>query len=222
MAVRTRLIDDLIKASVEDGCDRVCNLAAGLDTRPYRMDLPESLEWVEADLGPLIDEKEKLLAGEKPRCRLRRERVDLADRDARAAFLAQATRGAQNVLVLTEGFLVYLDEAVVRAIGRDLHAQPAVRRWILDVHSPALRAMMMQQSGRNFDNAPIRFAPAAGVAWFDGLGWRAQEIRSLVRAAARYRRLPLLLRLLTALTPDPDPRNPGGARWSAIVRFVRA
>src|SRR5580704_7908520 len=41
MVVRTRVMDDLIVASIADGCDRVLNLAAGFDTRPYRMALPE-------------------------------------------------------------------------------------------------------------------------------------------------------------------------------------
>jgi len=87
LVVRTRLIDDLVLESVAQGADCVLNLAAGLDTRPYRLRLPETLTWIEADLPGLVDEKERLLAGEKPACRLRRERVDLTDAGARSAFL---------------------------------------------------------------------------------------------------------------------------------------
>lgn len=43
MVVRTRLMDDLVMTSLAEGCDRVINLAAGFDTRPYRMSLPASL-----------------------------------------------------------------------------------------------------------------------------------------------------------------------------------
>src|SRR5262245_602126 len=50
MITRTRLIDDCIAACLSAGCDRVLNLAAGLDTRPYRLDLPKDLDWIEADL----------------------------------------------------------------------------------------------------------------------------------------------------------------------------
>ena len=39
---RTKLIDDLIAASLAEGCDRVINLAAGLDTRPYRLEGTEA------------------------------------------------------------------------------------------------------------------------------------------------------------------------------------
>src|SRR5262245_28102368 len=45
IVTRTKLIDDLVAACVADGCDRVVNLAAGMDTRPYRMALPASLTW---------------------------------------------------------------------------------------------------------------------------------------------------------------------------------
>jgi methyltransferase (TIGR00027 family) len=221
MVVRTRLMDDLIMASVREGCDRVLNLAAGLDARPYRMDLPESLDWVEADFGPMIDEKEKLLAGEKPRCQLRRESVDLADRQARTDFLVRATSGAKSVLVLTEGLLIYLEEDVVDAIARDLLDQAAIRGWILDLNSPAIRAMLMKGMGSLLDHAPMKFAPPDGVAFFEKRGWRTRDIRSFVREAARFRRLPLLLRMF-ALFPEPDPRNLGNGRWSGVMRLEPA
>jgi methyltransferase (TIGR00027 family) len=221
MVARTRIIDELITTSVAEGCDRVLNLAAGLDTRPYRMDLPESLEWVEADLGPILDEKEKLLGREKPRCRLRRERVDLADRKARATFLVRATSGAKRVLVLTEGLLIYLEDEVVEAIGRDLLAEPAVRGWVLDLHSPAIRQMLIKGMGSLLEHAPMKFAPPEGVVFFEKLGWKVRDVRSLFREALRLRRLPVLLRMFAAF-PEADPRDLGNRRWSGVLRLERA
>jgi methyltransferase (TIGR00027 family) len=50
MSVRTKTIDKLIAQSITgDHVHLVVNLAAGLDTRPYRMDLPRQLTWVEVD-----------------------------------------------------------------------------------------------------------------------------------------------------------------------------
>ena len=46
IVVRTRLIDDLVMTSIAEGADRVLNLAAGLDTRPYRLSLPPALTWI--------------------------------------------------------------------------------------------------------------------------------------------------------------------------------
>jgi len=67
--------------------DTVVNLAAGLDTRPYRMALPAALHWVEVDLAGILDYKEEILADEKPVCRLDRVRLDLGDAGARRSFL---------------------------------------------------------------------------------------------------------------------------------------
>src|SRR6478752_9383655 len=64
---RTFLFDEFTMLHVREGYDMVLNLAAGLDARPYRMDLPSSLQWVEVDLPGIIEEKEKVLNHETPK-----------------------------------------------------------------------------------------------------------------------------------------------------------
>ena len=221
LVLRTKLMDDLVEQSIREGCDVVVNLAAGFDARPYRLSLPESLSWIEADLPALIDEKEGLLAGEKPRCRLSREKVDLADAAARSAFLAGVLRNASKALVITEGLLGYLEEEVVASLGRDLASRTQVRWWLLDVASPAILQMLQKGMGAHLANAPFKFAPPNGLAFFEALGWHARDVRSVFHEAARARRLPFFLRLF-AIFPEPDPRSLGRARWSAVVRFERA
>src|SRR5437667_1910976 len=44
LVVRTVLIDEFITAAVAGGINTVLNLGAGLDSRPYRMSLPGSLQ----------------------------------------------------------------------------------------------------------------------------------------------------------------------------------
>jgi methyltransferase (TIGR00027 family) len=217
---RTKLIDDLVMSSVAAGCDRVVNLAAGFDTRPYRLPLPRSLHWIEADLPALVEEKEQLLAGEEPACRLSRERVDLADPTLRSAFLDRAVCDATRALVLTEGLLMYLDDEVVRSLGRDLGARSAIRWWILDMFSPAVARIMKSAMGSQLAAAPMKFAPPDGVAFFESLGWKPSQIHPMLREAARLRRLPFLLRPV-ALLPDPNPRRLGKSRWSAVIRLER-
>ena len=61
---RTVVFDRFIEDSIASGADMVVNLAAGLDTRPYRMALPSNLPWIEVDLPDLLDYKIAMLANE--------------------------------------------------------------------------------------------------------------------------------------------------------------
>jgi methyltransferase (TIGR00027 family) len=220
LITRTKLIDDMVLTSIREGCDCVLNLAAGFDTRPYRLDLPTSLTWIEVDLPALLDDKERALQGATPRCRLSRERVDLADSAARAALFDRVAGAHQRVLVITEGLLVYLDETAVRAFASDLLAHPTLRSWLIDLSSPGVVAMMRKTMGSDLSNAPMKFAPESGVAFFEALGWKVREMRVLVREAVRMKRAPWFFRLFMAF-PDPDPRHLGNKRWGAVVRFER-
>jgi methyltransferase (TIGR00027 family) len=221
MIARTKLIDELVQAAVAQGCDCVINLAAGLDTRPYRLALPSSLQWIEADLPALIEEKERLLADAKPRCQLRRIKVDLTNVGARVAALQEAVTPFTQALVITEGLLVYLEDAQVKDLSRDLAALAGVRYWILDLGSPAILEMMNKGMGEHLTNAPLKFAPTNGIAFFEALGWRVAQVHSIFHAAVRFRRLPWFLKLF-ALLPEPNPRNLGRARWSGVVQLTRA
>jgi methyltransferase (TIGR00027 family) len=220
MVARTKLIDDIVQSAIAEGADCVINLAAGLDTRPYRLDLPGSLRWLEVDLPALIEEKEHRLAGAEPRCQLSRIKADLADPIARAAALRQAIGSSKRVLGITEGLLVYLDEPQVRALSADLCAEAAVRSWVIDLASPALLADLRKTMGKYLTNAPMKFAPSNGVAYFEALGWKVAAVHSTLHAAARFRRLPLLLRVF-ARFPEPDPRKPGQWRWYGVVKLQK-
>jgi methyltransferase (TIGR00027 family) len=221
LVTRTKVLDDYVAACVADGCDTVLNLACGFDTRPYRLPLPAELRWVEADLPPLISEKEELLVGETPRCRLERVGVDLADAEARSALLRRACEGAKKVVVITEGLVIYLEDAAVAGLGRSFLEQPAIAYWMLDFNSPRIKADMMKGMGKLLEHAPLKFAPENGLAFFEALGWKPRDVRSLLKEGARLKRLPALMRVF-ALLPPPNPRALRNIPWSAVVRFERA
>jgi methyltransferase (TIGR00027 family) len=215
LVARTKIIDDAIGTAIADGCDRVLNLAAGLDTRPYRLELPSDFPWVEADLPQLLAEKTQLLADQTPRCRLTRAAVDLADPDAREAFFEEALSGANKALVLTEGLLMYLDERDVISLSGAI-SRPEVSWWMLDFAGPGLKKMMNKKMAGMLQNAPFKFAPENGLTFFEGLGWRALDVQSLMLAANRFGRLPMFMRPAVWL-PQPDPRHPGSRVWSATA-----
>ncbi len=215
LVARTKIIDDAIAEAIADGCDRVLNLAAGLDTRPYRLDLPSDFRWVEADLPKLLAEKTQLLADQVPRCRLTRAAVDLSDAQARDAFLNDALDGASKALVLTEGLLMYLDDRDVAALSEAIK-RPQVAWWMLDFAAPGLKKLMNKKMAGMLHNAPFKFAPENGLAYFEDLGWRTVEAESLFVAAHRFHRLPVFMRP-AAWLPQPDPRHPGSKAWSAAA-----
>lgn len=219
LVARTKIIDDAITEAISNGCDRVLNLAAGLDTRPYRLDLPSDFVWIEADLPQLLEEKTELLADQTPRCRLTRSAVDLADPAARDTFFDEALDGAANALVLTEGLLMYLHDRDVAALSDALN-RPEVGWWMFDFGGPGLKRLMNKKMAGMLQNAPFIFAPENGLAYFEALGWRVLESEHLMAAAKRFRRLPMFM--WPALWgPQPDPRHPGKRPWSATALLTR-
>jgi methyltransferase (TIGR00027 family) len=219
LVARTKIIDDVVARAIADGCDLVLNLAAGLDTRPYRLDLAPDLRWIEADLPPLLAEKSKLLADQTPRCRLTRSAVDLADPVARDAFFDEALAGASKALVLTEGLLMYLEDFDVQALSEALN-RPEVAWWMFDFGGPGLKRVMNKKMDGLLQNAPFIFAPENGLAYFEDLGWRVLESEHLMAAAKRFRRLPMFM-WPAMWGPQPNPRHPGRRPWSATALLTR-
>src|SRR5262249_55180106 len=189
---RTVVFDRAIAKFIAQGADVVLNLAAGLDARPYRMDLPPSLTWYEVDLPDILDYKADVLRDSKPRCTLERVPIDLSNEDARRGLFARVNRAGRRVLVLAEGLLIYLMRDSVASLARDLHAQPTFAHWVVDVVSPGLLTMMNEQMGDlvRQAGAPYLFAPPEGPEFFTPLGWNVAETRSLLKAAGKLGRLP--------------------------------
>ena len=225
MIVRTAVMDEIILRAVErDGVHTVMNLAAGLDTRPYRLPLPGGLRWIEVDFSDLLAYKQEQLAGEKPRCQLERVAVDLTDRARRRELFADAVSGGGGgTLVVTEGLLVYLAPDEVGRLADDLHAA-GFGWWLIDLGSPALLKMLAKSWGRKLEegNAPFRFAPAEGTRFFAPHGWAEAEYRSMWEESLRLKRtMPLawLWNIIGKLYTQKKREE--FRRFSGIVLFQR-
>lgn len=205
VVMRTCIIDRFLRQEIANGVDLVVNLGAGLDTRPYRLELPATLRWVEADFPHMIDAKEAALAAEKPACRLERRRVDLSDDAARGAFLDELQGRAKKILVITEGVVPYLTNEQTAALARDLAARDRFRFWVLDYNSPVVTEYLKKSKiRRQLKNAPFQFQPADYFAFFDALGWKPKEVRYLADEAIAQGRpipMPLFMRFLLPIMP---------------------
>jgi len=191
LAVRTKAFDEMILDSVQRiGADAVLNLAAGLDARPYRLPLLSSLVWIEADRAAILDAKTEVLAGEKPACTIDRVAVDLADDRARENLFERVAASHSRVVVVTEGLLVYLDEARVASLADGLGARSSMRRWILESVAPEVLKRNMRAWGKVLApaNAEWKFAPPNGFEFFRPRGWSPTVRRPFMVEARRLGR----------------------------------
>lgn len=213
---RTYLIDRLIE-QLQETTDLVVNLAAGLDTRPYRLRLPAALTWVEVDLAGILDYKEEALRGEEPACSLERVRLDLTEIPARCAFLDALDRRSTKGLIISEGLMIYLSPEEAGALAQDLADARSLQHWILDIVSPGLLQMLQKNTDPQFSQgvSPLKFAPEDGPQFFTRHGWNPIQVASILKTAAGLKRIPAELEEL-ALVPE-DPAQMGSQPCRACV-----
>ncbi len=182
VAIRTVIIDDLIALALAEGVDTILSLGAGLDTRPYRMELPPSLRWIEVDFSAVIDLKNEQLGSDAPNCRVDRFKFDLTDRASRRKLFSEINNDANKILVLTEFVIPYLPEADVAELADDLRGLSQVGFWIIE-SLPRNWEPAVQDKG-NF----LRFRPANWLGFFADHGWQPGETRYMSSEAKRLGR----------------------------------
>ncbi|MDT3396291.1 SAM-dependent methyltransferase [Streptomyces sp. B1866] len=109
IVLRTRVFDDYLLDAAGSGCAQVVLLAAGLDTRAFRLAWPPGLRLFELDLPELFAFKEEVLRGQgtRPRCERTVVPADLRE-DWPAALVAAGFRPDAPTAWLAEGLLAYL------------------------------------------------------------------------------------------------------------------
>jgi len=211
---RTYLFDQFISHAIREGADMVVNLAAGLDARPYRMNLPSTLQWVEVDLPDIIAYKQEILGNEKPRCRLERISLDLSEVPARRRLFAELNARASKVIVASEGLLIYFTAEEVASLARDLAAGKHFQNWIIDLASPGQLRLMQRTTGKQLSEAgaAFKFGPPEGANFFTPYGWEPKDVQGMLKTAAQCKRAPAeLLSLL------PEPKGlPGNYPWTGV------
>ncbi|BBX23899.1 putative S-adenosyl-L-methionine-dependent methyltransferase [Mycolicibacter terrae] len=109
MGVRTRFFDEHFQSATQGGIRQAVILAAGLDSRAYRLAWPAGTVVYEVDLPQVIDFKTTTLAGlgAEPTTERRTVAVDLRD-DWPAALRAAGFDPQAPTVWSAEGLLVYL------------------------------------------------------------------------------------------------------------------
>ncbi len=173
VVIRTCIIDEFILSLVRDqSIETVLNLGAGLDTRPYRLDLPSTLKWIEVDFEKIINLKNSKLQSEIPRCLLERKALDLSDAKRRQAFFDEVSKQSAKVLVITEGVVPYLSNEEASGLALDLYNEKNFHYWITEYYSPEiLQFLRTPKRLKQMQNAPFLFYPEDWFAFFKERGW---------------------------------------------------
>lgn len=112
--VRTRFYDEFLLTAVAAGCRQVVLLAAGLDTRAFRLSWPKGVRVFELDLPEVLQFKQRVLNGQTATATCERTTLPVDLRDPWAEdLLAVGFQPSATTVWLAEGLLVYLsyDEA---------------------------------------------------------------------------------------------------------------
>jgi methyltransferase (TIGR00027 family) len=219
VVIRTYIIDRFIRQLLGKGVDTVVNLGAGLDTRPYRMNIPSHVRWIEVDYPNIVDYKEHRLSSERPTCNLERVRLDLADLTSRRTFLDALSAASQNIVILTEGVIPYLTPEQVSSLATDLRQTKGIQYWILDYQAPKLQKYLVRRRSRGqTKNAPLQFFIPDWFGFFERLEWHVQDIQYLADVSHELGRtvpLPWIARIMMSMMKDPPFR-----KYSAYVVLI--
>lgn len=149
MVIRTRFFDDFLqRITLQSAIRQVVLMAAGLDTRAFRLNWPEGTRLFELDQSPVLKYKEQVLrsAGARPACQRQTIEADLTgpwkERLIKAGFDAQHPSGW-----LLEGFLFYLPNESVAHLLDEVSSLAAPGSWMgFDIiNSPMLTSPLTRQ-----------------------------------------------------------------------------
>jgi len=220
VGVRSRFVDELLlEALASIPVATVLSVGCGLDTRPWRLDLPADLRWIEVDFADMLDYKERLMSAETPRCLRERLTADVNDAAQRRTIYAAA--GPAPALMITEGLLMYLPAATVEALSAEVWQESGIAHWMTDITSAAFAKAINMDTIRSVRNVQASdFLPGEEI--LDCLrrhGWEAAARRSYLTdmafATGRIQRL-MGDRPQPAGPPPVPPDDPTG-----VHRFAR-
>jgi methyltransferase (TIGR00027 family) len=178
VAVRTRFYDTYLLQATRDGCRQVVLLAAGLDARAYRLDLPEGVRLFELDLPAVLSFKQRVLTEQNPTCQRVAVPVDLS-RDWREPLLRAGFDPAAPTAWLIEGLLIYLtrDQAVALLETVDELSAPASQvSFEQSMATKNAGAVEYYQQAGQLRDITALWKGGLGedaVAFFSRRGWRA-------------------------------------------------
>lgn len=193
ISIRTRFFDDYLLGAIGSGARQVVLLGAGLDTRPFRLDVGDhDVHWFEIDLPEVLTFKQGVLDERKASPRGRRTPIaaDLGG-DWTTALQVAGFSPAHATAWLAEGLLVYLDAATAGPVLSAATTLSAAGSR-LAVERGDLAAQVAATAGSERpDAASALWQGGLGgrvAEWLDGHGWQTTTY-DVTEVATSYGRL---------------------------------
>lgn len=114
VAVRTRFFDDFMQSRASE-LSQIVILAAGMDTRAFRLPWPPETQIYEIDRPEVLEKKEPILKNTPARCQRYAIATDLGQPWS-SKLLASGFQAENPTLWLLEGLLYYLSETAVNQL----------------------------------------------------------------------------------------------------------
>lgn len=196
IGVRTRFFDDVLTAACREGCEQVVILAAGLDSRAYRLEWPPGVPLFEIDQPDVLAFKNQVLdsQGAVAACVRYTVGINLQD-DWPAALRGAGFDPAVPTAWLAEGLLMYLPAQAETRLYAGIHDMSAPGSQLSVEHQadPGI----LKRSSQELE-AIRRVSPAVGQLlqsdarpsagrWLTDHGWSAIDQTSTA-VAQRYGR----------------------------------
>lgn len=183
VAIRTWYFDNAIKRAVQHvGFDQIVLVAAGMDTRAFRLNLKNAETVYEVDHQALLDEKRERLTKFKATPKVNRVEVaaDLAGPWVHD-LIGKGLDPKRKTLWVVEGLLFFLHQQEVETLLRTL-AQTSAKgsRLITDMASKALLKSPMAfmfLAMLKADGIPWRFGTDAPREFLIATGWNAIDLK---------------------------------------------
>jgi methyltransferase (TIGR00027 family) len=183
---RTRYFDDYFQQAADAGVRQVVILAAGLDSRAYRLSWPDATTIFELDRPQVLDFKREVLGeqGAKPNAERREVAVDLRD-DWPKALQNNGFDATKPSAWIAEGLLIYLPAAAQHQLfsGIDALASSGSHVAVEDgapmpaeafqAAVAAERAAAAEGDERLFFQLVYNERHAPAERWFGEHGWTA-------------------------------------------------
>ena len=207
--VRTRFFDDYLLAACAAGCRQIVLLAAGLDTRAFRLPLPAEVRLFELDTPDVLGFKEKVLAGQSATARCERTVVAADLREHWQTALTDAGfDGSAPTAWLVEGLLIYLSASEAAGLLTAVGELSAGGGQLSFEHSRLTDEPWREQARATpeMDSVTTLWRGGLGedaAGWLASRGWQPRTYSRQALAAEYGREVPAALsgRLLIANRP---------------------